>query len=611
MKKIILISVIFTVILSFLTVPLSGADANTDETNSKGTVYFDLNCGEIPHKGGTFTATVDVKSNFGFYSEIVYIFYPDCLTVDNVEPVLPSSTFADDSPFFSSKDVITATNNSKTVSSRIISVTESTGFSLEVGAIEDFIASGYKYSVLYMTSEQTLTQSGEKKSYMNFKPVDGALAHYTFSYDASKNAENKTRLPIYVVPSNIDSFYIDTESQNHSVNPFCPYGTVCYARTTSKHLYVESISVAEGCKTADISVFANYISAHDVVKGSLELPSTTSVINVTSANGVIYSLNGNILNFTSNREIFNDFGESELLRITLDTENLSLGAYPVKFSSSILNDTEIPNNEGCLTVEKACPAGECHLYAKSRAKATCTKDGYILYTCVKCGYTDKSDVTNAFGHTLETDSKTNPTCTNFGTTVLKCTVCGYTEYFYEDPLVHNYLFTDKTVSSCLEHSKNNYKCELCGDTYSVILTEYGEHSCGTVLVQTKPTCTEKGTLVAQCSLCNAVFSKDNEPTGHSYVLTEHKEATVSEAGYNTYICENCYDVYTEPIERLQLLGDVNGDGILTLNDYKILKKYVINVISADELILANADISGDDVISTKDLKLLRTLSAMK
>lgn len=66
-------------------------------------------------------------------------------------------------------------------------------------------------------------------------------------------------------------------------------------------------------------------------------------------------------------------------------------------------------------------------------------------------------------------------------------------------------------------------------------------------------------------------------------------------------------VTTSKTEPDVFLGDVNGDGIVTTTDLKLLQKYVSGKTDDGEIVLANADLNGDGLISVGDVKLLKKL----
>lgn len=56
-----------------------------------------------------------------------------------------------------------------------------------------------------------------------------------------------------------------------------------------------------------------------------------------------------------------------------------------------------------------------------------------------------------------------------------------------------------------------------------------------------------------------------------------------------------------------LIGDVNGDGMITAKDIKLLKQYVSSAVTSDEIVESNSDVNGDETISVKDIKALKKL----
>ena len=58
-----------------------------------------------------------------------------------------------------------------------------------------------------------------------------------------------------------------------------------------------------------------------------------------------------------------------------------------------------------------------------------------------------------------------------------------------------------------------------------------------------------------------------------------------------------------------VLGDVNGDGLVTLKDILILRKVVAGVATLPDSYLANADVNRDGYITLKDILILRRVVA--
>ena len=84
-----------------------------------------------------------------------------------------------------------------------------------------------------------------------------------------------------------------------------------------------------------------------------------------------------------------------------------------------------------FTTASAASADEgCnHAYEQTEIAATCTEQGYTLYTCAECGEEKKDNYVDAKGHNY-TESVVAATCTTAGYTLQTCADCGHT---YTEP----------------------------------------------------------------------------------------------------------------------------------------------------------------------------------
>lgn len=64
---------------------------------------------------------------------------------------------------------------------------------------------------------------------------------------------------------------------------------------------------------------------------------------------------------------------------------------------------------------------------------------------------------------------------------------------------------------------------------------------------------------------------------------------------------------TLTVEPLQMTGDVDGDGILSTRDLKLLNKHLLSLVGDEDIVFSNSDIDGDGYIGTKDSRLLQKL----
>ena len=83
------------------------------------------------------------------------------------------------------------------------------------------------------------------------------------------------------------------------------------------------------------------------------------------------------------------------------------------------------------TKTETIPATGVHVHTwqlTKRVPATCTEDGYDLYTCAKCGAVEHRNEVAAFGHKMNAGEVViKPTATTSGVRVYTCSVCGETK----------------------------------------------------------------------------------------------------------------------------------------------------------------------------------------
>ncbi|MBQ7230749.1 MAG: leucine-rich repeat domain-containing protein, partial [Oscillospiraceae bacterium] len=99
---------------------------------------------------------------------------------------------------------------------------------------------------------------------------------------------------------------------------------------------------------------------------------------------------------------------------------------------------------------RSCECGETetreiaalgHDYVAEVVEPTCTKSGYTLYTCSRCGHSYKDDPVEP-EHKWDEGTVTAPTCTEMGYTTYTCLVCGekyVDEASWTEALGHDYV----------------------------------------------------------------------------------------------------------------------------------------------------------------------------
>ncbi len=203
--------------------------------------------------------------------------------------------------------------------------------------------------------------------------------------------------------------------------------------------------------------------------------------------------------------------------------------------------------------------------------STCTDEGVKTFTCQRenCGKT-RTEAVSPKGHTegeavREQADSEKPTCTENGKyyMVVYCTVCDAelkrTEYD-DTALGHNsgeVKVENEIEPTCTEYGSydNVVYCTVCKVQLSrkTITVDKLPHSEETIPA-VDPTCTATGlTEGTKCSVCGEILKAQEviPATDHAYEVTDHKNATCTENGYDVYTCKNdANHTYTVTIDKL-------------------------------------------------------------
>jgi hypothetical protein len=97
-------------------------------------------------------------------------------------------------------------------------------------------------------------------------------------------------------------------------------------------------------------------------------------------------------------------------------------------------------------------------------------------------------------------------------------------------------------------------------------------------------------------LCVGYFS------GSSLKYTDavNKSSLVDLSNVSGYTSSSLSGKTTVVVDKTGIFGDVNGDGIIDIQDVTEIQKYLANLTTLSSSQLANADIDGDGEISIKD-----------
>lgn len=196
---------------------------------------------------------------------------------------------------------------------------------------------------------------------------------------------------------------------------------------------------------------------------------------------------------------------------------------------------------------------------------TCQSGGYALEKCSSCNAERKTNETPKLGNHLQNYTVVRePGCGVTGLGVYSCSNCQVTQEVILEAEEHNYV-ASATAPTCEAAGYTTYTCSNCGDYYtgnSVDAighdweeTERNDATC-TNAGYVKYVCSNNGcektetlnafghtpvaatcTSDSYCSTCNEALAEKAQ--GHSWKVSEIKEPTCTEDGYQLMVCESC------------------------------------------------------------------------
>ena len=174
------------------------------------------------------------------------------------------------------------------------------------------------------------------------------------------------------------------------------------------------------------------------------------------------------------------------------------------------------------TVTKMSPAQRCqkfgHNFLTQEIIRTCLGEGYVLNTCLRCGYRETSN--------------------------------------HQDPLGHEWVY-ENMAPSCSYAGYESGTCSRCSVSFKNVVEATG-HDWQTVS-ELAASCTTAGYKVKACSVCGLEITTDKvEPLGH---LNEERvtEPNCQRGGYTEHYCSRCDSVYLIDNETEKTDHDWNVD----------------------------------------------------
>lgn len=189
-----------------------------------------------------------------------------------------------------------------------------------------------------------------------------------------------------------------------------------------------------------------------------------------------------------------------------------------------------------------------HNYNYVVTEASCDKGGYTLHTCANCGDTYKDDFTAPTGHKYTKTTVKQPSCDTDGVSVYTCDTCGdsYSEVIKAKGHIYASEVTKK--ANCTDDGVITYTCAICGDKYTEVIKAKGHNY--SAEVTKKANCTDDEVITYTCANCGDKYTEVIKAKGHNYSAEVTKKATCDTDGVKTFTCADCGDVYTEKLEAL-------------------------------------------------------------
>ena len=211
---------------------------------------------------------------------------------------------------------------------------------------------------------------------------------------------------------------------------------------------------------------------------------------------------------------------------------------------------------GCSLLEQlTCE----HAYEfSSKVDSTCSKAGYEVSKCNKCGREKKTSIP-IIPHDF-TSSVVEPTCSSGGYTLNVCKVCGEEKKTNKvDPLPHNYQ-TTVVEPTCTTGGYSENVCTTCGHKSEDNQVEALGHTFSEWEITSEPTDVKDGVKQRKCLVCG--HTEKEQILSKSYIdLTYVKE---SFDGSVTHDCNNFAE-----LSHVFNLAVVNLSTTLTCNVYEI------------------------------------------
>lgn len=261
-----------------------------------------------------------------------------------------------------------------------------------------------------------------------------------------------------------------------------------------------------------------------------------------------------------------------------------------------------------------CPHSSTEI--QNKKDFSCNTNGYTGdLICKTCGaILKKGEIIPATGkHDLEM-TVYPPTCSEEGYTSYTCKNCGYS-------------YTDDYIEPTGNHEYIDGVCKICGAISLENLPSISGNETQNVIIEDtdvrkyfKFTPSQSGSLTFYSTGSSDTFGRlyDSDMTALEY-NDDNGEDRNFRISYNvnageTYVLQigafNSSDeafsvTFNFEPNKETLLGDVNGDGEITVVDATIIQKYIVGLTTLDDETLNVADVNKDGAVTVVDATLIQ------
>lgn len=151
--------------------------------------------------------------------------------------------------------------------------------------------------------------------------------------------------------------------------------------------------------------------------------------------------------------------------------------------------------------------------------ATCTEDGTIQTKCSVCGAVISEESVSKTGHNWGSwQTSSSATCTSEGTEKRTCSRCGSTETQSTGGGSHSWSGWEEDIAAtCTRTGTQKRSCSICREIETRTIAATG-HSVGwwTTLDDPTPACTNGGTIIGYCEVCEMDVTKTIDEGEHVF-----------------------------------------------------------------------------------------------